>query len=676
MKQGTTTTLSFNFKLRASEVSDIIFRFKRNKNDKDELLKKELSKDEAYFEDGAVKLPLNQDDTLALTKVFWIEAQIIFSNRSTIKSTNKRYKMDDTLGTTSVENSQSDGNEETIDLDFDEYVVPPSDYEKIKNHPYIEDEEVVGHKTAHDYGLAKESDLNATNEEVAAVKRKANQNKSDIDLLDQKVDHTNEELANKVPKSRLVGRFDLSNDVSRLDFAAAVITAIVTDSGSNIQNLLNKLKDFFYDESEVNGLLNQLANSVNLSVDTSNYVVTLDLKHNNTVLATSSVDLPIEQLVMDVDYDSTNKEIVITLKNGNTTRVSVAGLVAGLVSTTALEEALADYDTSEEVNAKIAEKTNKVFDAVYHGETLSRATSDYPGIKKNDLIIDNNNNPMTSTKIWRIKFEPTSSLEFEPLSSIYIVHGTPPLEQYGSSGIFVVDQVVMSDNGNLYRCLTATRANDNKYTYTWQTYDIEGKQPIIDANHKVDADFIDDSNSDNKFVTEEDKAKWSAKQEQLNDSPTVHIDQDNNITATESKYELIKTINISQLSEQVSMIIISQDENGNPFGYDDILIDFANAKTDTDSKIAIDTYTDNDSNPITTFSRANSLNSNAKSIIYDIIRKGANMFESILGGFYSATKIERKRNAQIYNEKINKVEIYTDGLFIAGILKIYGRNKY
>lgn len=307
--------------------------------------------------------------------------------------------------------------------------------------------------------------------------------------------------------------------------------------------------DIVYTKTEVNNILLDYGKTIAVSVDPQTYVCTFQLKNGNTVLSTASIDLPLETMVLDVDYDSQTKELVITLKNGTVRRVDVSAIVSGLVNVEDFESAIQNIQDA-----------------------------------------------------------------------------------------------------------------------------LDEKQDKITAQNKLSADLLESGNT-NKVVTQIEKDAWNGKQDELSGSETVHVDN-GVLSATESKFKLIKTINIAQLSEQVSMIIVSQDENGNPFGYDDILIDFGSAKTNTDSKIAIDTYTNNDSNPITTFSRANSLNTNAKSVLYDIKRLGANIFEGILGGFYTATKIERKRNAQTYDEKINKIEIYTDGIFTDGSLRIYGRNKY
>lgn len=44
---------------------------------------------------------------------------------------------------------------------------------------------------------------------------------------------------------------------------------------------------------------------------------------------------------------------------------------------------------------------------------------------------------------------------------------------------------------------------------------IGGKQNVIDAAHKLDADLVDDTNSTNKFVTSSDITTWNGKQDEL-----------------------------------------------------------------------------------------------------------------------------------------------------------------
>lgn len=75
---------------------------------------------------------------------------------------------------------------------------------------------------------------------------------------------------------------------------------------------------------------------IGLSLDTTTYKLTVSLKNSSgTVLGTAkTVDLPLETMVVDADYNADTKEITLTLQNGNTTSFSVADLISGLVPNT------------------------------------------------------------------------------------------------------------------------------------------------------------------------------------------------------------------------------------------------------------------------------------------------------------------------------------------------------
>jgi len=72
--------------------------------------------------------------------------------------------------------------------------------------------------------------------------------------------------------------------------------------------------------------------SIALTIDSSTYVVTLQAKNvNGTNIGTAqTIDLPLESVVVDVDYDAQTKELILTLQNGNSTRVDVSDIVNGL----------------------------------------------------------------------------------------------------------------------------------------------------------------------------------------------------------------------------------------------------------------------------------------------------------------------------------------------------------
>ena len=92
--------------------------------------------------------------------------------------------------------------------------------------------------------------------------------------------------------------------------------------------------------------------SITVSVDTTDYKVTTTLKDQdgNTLGSAQVIDLPLESVVVNGSYDSTNKKVVLTLQDGSTIEFSVADLVSGLqseiTSTNKLDADLVDDSTS------------------------------------------------------------------------------------------------------------------------------------------------------------------------------------------------------------------------------------------------------------------------------------------------------------------------------------------
>lgn len=107
-----------------------------------------------------------------------------------------------------------------------------------------------------------------------------------------------------------------------------------------VADLINKIKakanasDIPTTAAEVHALpdTTKYGADLNFSMNASTFVITAQLKdQNGNALGTAkTVDLPLESVVVDGDYDATTKEVVLTLKNGTEIRFSVADLVAGL----------------------------------------------------------------------------------------------------------------------------------------------------------------------------------------------------------------------------------------------------------------------------------------------------------------------------------------------------------
>ena len=136
-------------------------------------------------------------------------------------------------------------------------------------------------------------------------------------------------------------------------------------------NIPTKTSDITNDSGFINNSVNNLVNyelktnvghSLNVSIDSSTFIMTIQLKNSaDEVISTQTVDLPLETMVVGASYDSLTKEIVLTLKNGTTTRFSVADLVNGLqseiTSTNKLDASLVDDTLSSNKFVTSAEKT-------------------------------------------------------------------------------------------------------------------------------------------------------------------------------------------------------------------------------------------------------------------------------------------------------------------------------
>lgn len=103
-------------------------------------------------------------------------------------------------------------------------------------------------------------------------------------------------------------------------------------------------------------------NNIELSINSSTYVMTLNLKNSaGTTISTDTVDLPLESMVVSGSYDDTTKKIILTLQSGSTVEFSVADLVSGLQSEITSNNKLASdlVDDTNQTNKFVtaAEKT-------------------------------------------------------------------------------------------------------------------------------------------------------------------------------------------------------------------------------------------------------------------------------------------------------------------------------
>ena len=136
---------------------------------------------------------------------------------------------------------------------------------------------------------------------------------------------------------------------------------------SNVDGTPTKLSDFTNDEGFIDKNVNNLTNytpssqttsQLELVLNSENYKLKGILKDStgSTIYTSNEIDLPLESVVVSGAYDSQTKEVVLTLVNGSTIRFSVADLVSGLVSSTDLATALANYYTKTETDTLLGGK--------------------------------------------------------------------------------------------------------------------------------------------------------------------------------------------------------------------------------------------------------------------------------------------------------------------------------
>lgn len=179
-------------------------------------------------------------------------------------------------------------------------------------------------------------------------------------------------------------------------FTQSDINEIVADVKNDI-----KVSDLENDAGYITKSVNDLTNytlavdtghSIDLSINTSTYVMTLDLKNSaGTTISTDTVDLPLESVVVNGSYDSTNKKLVLTLQSGSTIDIPVGDLINGLQS---------EITSNNKLSSDLVDDTNKTNKFV----TTSEKTT-WNG--KQDILSAGNNIAINNNTISATGIDPT-----------------------------------------------------------------------------------------------------------------------------------------------------------------------------------------------------------------------------------------------------------------------------
>ena len=198
----------------------------------------------------------------------------------------------------------------------------------LQSNPNIPDENKV---TAEDMNEIK-SAVNSNEEEQQALKMS-------VQEIAQNVVNNSQEISN-IKEEQTTQNENISALQTNTEENSRDITQIKTEQltqNNNIEkntNDINSLKErVSTNETNIASLQLESGNTLELSLNNTTYELTATLKNKaGTILSTSKVDFPVEQLVISVTYDSAKKELVITLKNGQVTRVPIGSIINGLVN--------------------------------------------------------------------------------------------------------------------------------------------------------------------------------------------------------------------------------------------------------------------------------------------------------------------------------------------------------
>ena len=210
-----------------------------------------------------------------------------------------------------------------------------SNYERLENKPKINGHTLIGNLTAEELDIDQDfvkddnyvhTDNNYTTEEKTKLASLENYDdtevKQDISNL-----QTNKANASDIPTDLK----DLNDDSTH---------RLVTDTEKTSWNNKADVNDIPDVSSFITRNVNNLTNYtlktstgslIDLEINQSTYVITLSLKDiDGNVISTDTIDLPLENVVVNGSFDNVNKKIVLTLENGNTVDIPVGDLIAGL----------------------------------------------------------------------------------------------------------------------------------------------------------------------------------------------------------------------------------------------------------------------------------------------------------------------------------------------------------
>ena len=174
-----------------------------------------------------------------------------------------------------------------------------------------------------------------------------------------------------VSETEVDTKLETKQDVLTPAQQAAVDSGITADKVTEIVNTVTEVQTIVIEQIPVGQDL-LYGSNLNVTMNPNTYEITFQLVDQKGAALGSArtIDLPIESLVVNVEYDSENDRLVITLQNGTKTYIPVSSIVSGLqpaiTPTNKLDADLVDdsessnkFMTTAQAN-KLANAVNKV----------------------------------------------------------------------------------------------------------------------------------------------------------------------------------------------------------------------------------------------------------------------------------------------------------------------------
>lgn len=292
------------------------------------------------------------------------------------------------------------------------------------------------------------------------------------------------------------------------------------------------------------------------------------------------INLPVESLVMDVEYDENTKSIIITLENGTQTSVPIGSIINGLVNETTFNahknDTVVHTNASEKVawNAKYDKPSAGIpksdlvaavqtslgkADTAIQQSDLNTALSSYITSADAASLYQAGTNVKITTesgkKVISAKdttyvaggginivpgaYDPDSgaydpdvpdsfiinSLQAEPTwKKIVSYPDDTPMDNADLAALFNAKQDKIGDGSTT---IDADDVVDTTSVHKFVTAEDKvawnAKQAAITSSNKLSSDLVDDTGHSNKFVTASEKQTWNSKQDAITSSNKLPV---------------------------------------------------------------------------------------------------------------------------------------------------------